>query len=112
MLKNACTMKDNDFVISIIRRMQSEQIEPTEESFQMVETYHKTLFRSLRTEASSKRMRNECFKVSREYKQWRKHFRADQPKEWTNKESAINKVMAPKPNRKTHHKQNQLSNRF
>lgn len=81
MLKNACSLKDNDFVISILRKMRSEEIEPTEESIRLVEDLHKNVFRSLRTETfASKKMRNECFKLSREYQQWRKHFRADKPK--------------------------------
>lgn len=81
MLKNACALKDNDFVISILRKMTSTQIEPTEESIRMVEEYHVRVFRSLRThKVVTKKIRNECFKLTRECKQWKKHFRKDQPK--------------------------------
>lgn len=61
--------------------MRSEQIEPTKESIQMIDKYNKDLFHSLRGKSKSrdKRFRNECFKFSREYKQWKKHFRKDQP---------------------------------
>lgn len=61
--------------------MQTAQIEPTEEHFQMVRNYNQNVFRNLRTEQfASKKMRNDSFKFSREYKRWMKHFRNDQPK--------------------------------
>lgn len=61
--------------------MMTSQIEPTEEMFQMVQNYNQNVFRNLRTEQFvSKKTRNECFKFSREYKRWMKHFRNDQPK--------------------------------
>lgn len=80
MLKNACALKNNDFVISILRKMQSKQFEPTEESIRMVDEYHGREFRSLRSyRVVSKKMRNECFKLTRECSKWKKHFRNDQP---------------------------------
>lgn len=84
MLKNACALKDNDFVISILRKMKSQQIEPTEESIRMVDEYYVRVFRSLRShKVVTKKMRNECFKLTRECRQWKKHFRKDAPKEST-----------------------------
>lgn len=84
MLKNACALKDNDFVISILRKMKLQQIEPTEESIRMVDEYHVRIFRSLRSHrVVSKKMRNECFKLTRECRHWKKHFRKDVPKEST-----------------------------
>lgn len=82
MLKNACASKDNDFVISILRKMKAHQIEPTEESIRMVDEYHARVFQSLRTHrVVKKQQRNECFKLTRECKQWKKHFRKDAPKD-------------------------------
>lgn len=89
MLKNACASKDNDFVISILRKMEQKQIEPTENSIRMVDEYHTREFRNLRSyRVASKKMRNECFKLTRECRHWKKHFRNDQPKEFTSKSYA------------------------
>lgn len=86
MLKNACAVKDNDFVINILRKMRMHQIEPSEESIRMVDEYHTRVFRSLRTHrVVSKKMRNDCFKLTRECRQWKKHFRKDEPKDPTSK---------------------------
>lgn len=81
MLKNACASKDNDFVISILRQMKSHRIEPSLEAIRMVDDYHAREFRNLRShKVVSKKMRNECFKLTRECRQWKKHFRKDEPK--------------------------------
>lgn len=81
MLKNACASKDNDFVISILRQMKLHQIEPTVEAIRMVDDYHAREFRNLRShKVVSKKMRNEIFKLTRECRQWKKHFRKDEPK--------------------------------
>lgn len=78
MLKNACRTGNNDFVISILRKMQSNRIEPTDEMVDMVKNYQKDVIRKLRYETShSKKTRNECFKLTRECRQWHKHFRLD-----------------------------------
>lgn len=92
MLKNACALKDNDFVISILRTMKSKRIEPTEESIRMVDEYYTRVFRSLRTHrVVSKKMRNECFKLSRECRHWKKYFRYDNSKEFQSKNHAPSK---------------------
>lgn len=84
MLKNACALKENDFVISILRKMKTHRIEPTVESMRMVDEYYARIFRSLRSHrVVSKKMRNECFKLTRECRQWKKHFRKDEPKDRT-----------------------------
>lgn len=78
MLKNACTAENNDFVIQILRKMQSKQINPLEESVQMIQAYQHQVFRNLRTQrVHNQKTRNECFKFIREHKQWLKHFRLD-----------------------------------
>lgn len=85
MLKNACAVKDNDYVICILRKMISKKIEPTDESMRMVDEYHSRAFGSLRSyHVVSKKMRNECFKLTRECKQWKKYFRNDRPKDESN----------------------------
>lgn len=82
MLKNACASKNNDFVISILRAMKSHQIEPTEESIRLVDDYHAREFLNLRSYRTvSKKMRNEIFKLSRECRQWKKHFRKDESRD-------------------------------
>lgn len=78
MLKNACALKDNDFVICILRTMKAKHIEPTDESVRLVEEYHARVFQNLRSyHVVSKKMRNDCFKLTRECKDWKKHFRKD-----------------------------------
>lgn len=78
MLKNACSFENNDFIICILRKMQSNEINPLEETFNMIEMYQKELFQNLRTQRiPNKRTRNECFKFMRECKQWLKHFNMD-----------------------------------
>lgn len=82
MLKNACASKDNDFVICVLRKMKETNVEPTEDSIQLVQDYHNVAFKKLRsTRMVTKKMRNESFKLSRECKQWIKHFRNDEPKD-------------------------------
>lgn len=86
MLKNACREEDNDFVISILRKMISKEIEPTEETFHMVKNYQRDILRKLRYERShNHKTRNECFKLTRECRQWLKRFRLD--KDETEKKS-------------------------
>lgn len=78
MMKNACAASDNNFVISLIRMMQAKQIEPLEETVAMVEEYQHQVFRNLRNQrVHSKQTRNECFKLTRECKQFLRHFRLD-----------------------------------
>lgn len=82
MLKNACALKENNFVICILRLMISKQIEPTVESIRMVDEYHARVFQNLRSyRVVSKKMRNECFKLTRECRHWKKYFRQDQSKD-------------------------------
>lgn len=78
MLKNACAANDNNFVISILRKMESECIQPTEETIRMVAAIEKQIFENLRkNHVARKQERNECFKLARECKQWMKHFRIE-----------------------------------
>lgn len=78
MLKNAFATADNDFVICILRKMQSKQIEPQEESIKLIEEYQQQVFRNLRTQrVHSKKTRNDCFKLIRECKQFLRHFQLD-----------------------------------
>ncbi|XP_031621040.1 uncharacterized protein LOC116339351 [Contarinia nasturtii] len=78
MLKNACAAQNNNYIISIIRQMQSKEIEPLDESVEMVEAYQRQIFRDMRGKrVHDKHTRNECFKLTRECKQWLRHFRLD-----------------------------------
>ncbi|XP_055325072.1 uncharacterized protein LOC129579241 [Sitodiplosis mosellana] len=78
MLKNACGTANNNFVISILRKMQSKQVEPQEEAVKLLEEYQQQVFRDLRAQrVHSNQTRNECFKLTRECKQFLKHFRLD-----------------------------------
>lgn len=79
MLKNACATQDNNFVISVLRKMQTlTNLELNEKVVEMVQEYQKQAFQNLRTQRkSNQQTRNECFKLSREYKQWLRHFRMD-----------------------------------
>lgn len=82
MLKNACAAEDNNFMISILREMQCKRIEPLMESVHLVEQYQQKLFHNLRTQrVHSKQTRNECFKVTRECKQFLKYFQLDKRSE-------------------------------
>lgn len=78
MLKNACASGNNNFMISILRKMQSNKIEPLEESVRLVEEYQQQVFQNMRTKrVHSKQTRNECFKLTRECKQFLKCFQLD-----------------------------------
>lgn len=82
MLKNACATADNDFVICILRAMQSKQIEPQQESIKLIEEYQQQVFRNLRTQrVHSKKTRNDCFKLTRECKQFLRHFQLNKRSE-------------------------------
>lgn len=75
MLKNAITNGDNNFIISILRATKSKDIEPSEEGIEMIRKYEKVCFNNLhKVRKADKQTRNECFKFSRECKQWLKHF--------------------------------------
>lgn len=61
--------------------MKTNQIEPSYETLQMINEYQEKQFRALRTIPNvDKRTKNECFKLLRECKQWKKHFQNDEPK--------------------------------
>lgn len=78
MLKNAITSNDNDYVIKILRTTKLEEITPSSDTIQMVCEYQKESFHNMfKRRTSNKRhnqMRNECFRIQRECKQWLKHF--------------------------------------
>lgn len=58
------------------------KLELTDETIQMVDDYQKEAFRKLRTQRKAiKQARNECFKLSREYKQWLRHFKINKSNE-------------------------------
>lgn len=58
--------------------MQLKKVEPTDQTFDMVKNYQKDVLRKLRYERSHNRQtRNECFKLTRECRQWLKQFRLD-----------------------------------
>lgn len=78
MIKNACKAKDNDLIIYLLRKMKSSRIEPSKETLEMINEYQEKHFQTQRTTRKvDKRTRNECFKLSRECKQWQKHFQND-----------------------------------
>lgn len=90
MLKNACNAKDNDFVINILRKMESKEIEPLEESIKMIEEYQRQAYHSLTSQREhNQKSRNAVFKLIREQKDFMRHFHLDN----TRKKSLIN---APK----------------
>lgn len=80
MLTNACRFKDNNYVIKLLRFMQSEEIEPTEQSIEILNDYTKYAFSKLRKyKMADKHDRNEFFKLSREHRQWVKRFNLNKP---------------------------------
>lgn len=99
MLKNACAAHDNNFVIGILRKMQTlTKIELNDEVIRMVDEYQKESFQNFRNQRKlNVQLRNECFKLARECKQWLRHFGMDKSDNLTKKADNTTK----KSNKKT-----------
>lgn len=93
MLKNACAAHDNNFVIEILRKMQTlTKIELNDEVVKMVDDYQKQSFQNFRNQRKPNvQLRNECFKLTRECKQWLRHFGMDKSDKSDNTTKKSNK---------------------
>lgn len=94
MLKNACAAHDNNVVIGILRKMQTlTKIELNDEVIKMVDEYQKESFQNFRNQRKPNlQLRNECFKLARECKQWLRHFGMDISENITKKSNKKTRV--------------------
>lgn len=75
MLKNAVRLKHQNFFIKILRGCKERNIEPDQETLNIIMAYHEEIAKSLKVLHNlSKQERNDCFKNLREIKQYLKHF--------------------------------------
>lgn len=75
MLKNAVRLKNESFIIEVLRGSKQRNIEPDQETINLIMAYHEETAKLLKVLHSlSRQERNDCFKFLREIKQYLKHF--------------------------------------
>lgn len=75
MLKNAVQLKNQNFVIEVLRACKQRNIEPNQETINKVMAHHGEIAKLLKElHSMSRHERNDCFKYLREIKQYLKHF--------------------------------------
>lgn len=80
MLKNACYLKNYDYVLEILHIAQREGLKPSAKFLQIIDNFNRIRFLTLRGKIS-KHDQNEYFRFSREYKKWQKDMNIQDSKE-------------------------------
>lgn len=81
MLRNACFLKNYDYVLEILHTVKGAELQPSSKFLQIVYEFNGKQFRSLQGRTCTQRDRNEYFRFSREFKQWKKDMAIEEGKE-------------------------------
>lgn len=78
MLKNACYLKDYDYVLEVLHACQTNKLKPSPKFIDIVYTFNKITFQTIRNpKMTTKHDKNEVFRFSREFKKWQKDMNLD-----------------------------------